>query len=510
MGFLDFLGLKPKQPLVENLDLLDESSSQGSHVVSAPTGSRIKGAKQLREERELTSALTGVYTRLHSNKAEYKRLFRDLQTYYLVDAILNQLAEDSLTPDITTGEVVTLTSDDERVRLELEDLQSKINLDQLVNDFIMDLLENGDYYLRIQAAEGQGVTAIIDDVDQDNILGLYDKGLPSKFLIKSTKQIRLVAPYHYAHFVLGKSKLRIKLSDFIDGKLEGDTGSYRLPTYVRVGRPVLYGVINKLKELLLLEKLIPAAKINQLSSGNLVSVGLPAHTTPEKAFDVARQVEQVLNQKIGVNKSTSEMTVTDIISTAGRVKVIPSFGDKGSLGTVDAKNDRTADDLTASVKDLREIICSSVGIPYAILFGGDGNKSEILRKYARYLRRLKTIQSSISNGLMQIALIHLINKGISATPADVKIEFRNEIVNIDELDKLEYHDAILGMTEKVIELGDNLSKSAIFQGAVNPEELVKAVKSIMSLSSSLNNVLDPEKIAGKSLNDLVPKEGNNQ
>lgn len=241
-----------------------------------------------------------------------------------------------------------------------------------------------------------------------------------------------------------------------------------------------------------------------------MSVGLPAHTTPEKAFDVARQVEQVLNQKIGVNKSTSEMTVTDIISTAGRVKVIPSFGDKGSLGTVDAKNDRTADDLTASVKDLREIICSSVGIPYAILFGGDGNKSEILRKYARYLRRLKTIQSSISNGLMQIALIHLINKGISATPADVKIEFRNEIVNIDELDKLEYHDAILGMTEKVIELGDNLSKSAIFQGAVNPEELVKAVKSIMSLSSSLNNVLDPEKIAGKSLNDLVPKEGNNQ
>lgn len=482
----------------------DELNESG--IVSSPTGKKVNAIKADKETRLLAAALTQVFTRLHSNKEEYKKVLKDLETYYLVDAIFNQLAEDSLTPDITTGEVVGITSNNTQIKEALDTLQSTINFDQLVNDFILDLLQTGDYYLRIKAVKGKGVEAVNDDVDQDTLLALYDKGLPSKFLVKTPRQIKLVAPYHYCHFVLGKSKLRIKISDFMTKGATIDTDSYRIPNYVRVGRPVLYGVINKIKELLLLEKLIPASKINQLSSGNIVSVGLPAHTTPEKAFEVARQIEQILNQKIGVNKNSNELTVTDILSTAGRIKVIPAFGDKGAISNVDAKDSmKSVDDLTNSVKDLREVILSSVGIPPQLLFGGDSSKSDLLKRYARYLRRLKTIQTSIANGLIQIALIHLTNLDIEANPSDIKVEFRNEIVNIDELDKLEYHDAIIGMTDKIMATFNAMMQNPVIAETINIEEMANSVKSILDLSINLSRVIEPTKLAGKSLSDIKAK-----
>lgn len=481
---------------------MDEASPTVG-IVGTPNSNRVKDIRSERENQAISTALTSVFTKLHASKAEYKQAFKDLETYYLVDAIFNQLAEDSLTPDITTGEVVTLTSDNTEIKSALEDLQQKVNLDQIVNDFILDLLQDGDYYLRIKATKDVGVEGVYDDVDQNMILALYDKGLPSRFMIKGAKQVKLVAPYQYVHFVLGKSKLRIKVTDFTGNNITNETDSFRIPNYVRVGRPVLYGVISKIKELLLLEKLIPASKINQLSSGNLVSVAMPGHTTPEKAFEVARQVEQVLNQKVGLNKSTGELSVTDIISTAGRIKVIPAFGDKGALATVDARDSRSVDDLTTNVKDLRDIILSSVGIPPQLIFGGDSTKADLLKRYARYLRRLKTIQSSIANGLVQLAMIDLVNKGINANPHDIKVEFKNEIVNIDELDKLEYHDAIIGMSEKILSVLDTMQRSPVLSSAISPEEMAKALKSVLDLSSNLSRIVDPTKLQGKTIADLT-------
>lgn len=495
---------------------MDESFSELNEmnpsvgVISSPSSPRVSDLRNERQSHAMSSALTSVFTKLHQSKAEYKQAFRDLETYYLVDAIFNQLAEDSLTPDITTGDVVTLSSDKPEIQSELEDLQHRINIDQIINDFILDLLQSGDYYLRVSVTKGLGIEAIYDDVEQENILALYDKGFPSKFMIKGAKQLRLVAPYQYVHFVLGKSKLRIKVADFVGTNRQTDTETFRLPNYVRVGRPVLYGVISKIKELLLLEKLIPASKINQLSGGNLVSVAMPMHTTPEKAFEVARQVEQVLNKKVGLNKNTGELSVTDIISTAGRIKVIPSFGEKGTLTSVDAKENRSIDDLTSNVKDLRETILSSIGIPPQLIFGGDSSKADLLKRYARYLRRLKTIQSSIANGLTQLAMIHLINKGINATPTDIKIEFKNEIVNIDELDKLEYHDAIIGMTEKLLTIFNNLQKDQVFKSSINLEEMAKSLQSLMNLSSNLSRVINPEALKGKTYQDFKTSSDDSQ
>jgi len=53
-------------------------------------------------------------------------------------------------------------------------------------------------------------------------------------------------------------------------------------------------------------------------------------------------------------------------------------------------------------------------------------------------------------GTKQIALIHLVNKGFTnITPRDIDVSFRNELVRVDELDKVELFDAVIGVVNTV-------------------------------------------------------------
>lgn len=482
----------------------EDNSSEIYKVISNPpqgSSDTINVADRAAEANlsyQTSAALSSVFTKLVSDKQDYVKQFNEVKNYYLVDSLLNLIAEDSLTPDITTGEVVNISSSRDDVNELLKDFQKKFNIDQIVNDIVLELLSYGDYYLRLEVDPKQGVLGIMDDVDQDKVIALYDKGLPGRFLVKTDRSLKSVPAYSYVHFIIGKAKLRLKITDKFGKTVEE---MKNLPSYVRVGRPVLYGVLSKIKELLLLEKLVPATKINQITTGSMVSVNLPATTAPEKAFGVARKIEQMLNMKQGVNDNTGELAVADIFNTAGKIKVIPSFGDKGGLNQLDIKDNRSVDDINNTIRDIREVICTSIGVPPEILFGGSGNKSELLKKYARYLRKLKSIQTSIAVGLSQLVLIHLTNlegapSGITKT--DIDISFKNEIINIDELDKLEYSDAILSMTKNIIDVFEALRANEKLGKFVDAREAAAKIKSMLDMTSNLGSMINVDAESGPS------------
>lgn len=398
--------------------------------------------------------------------------FDRIKSFYLIQGLLNALIEDSLTPDVTTGEIIQITSQNEKIAAELKLLQQLFDFDQIINDIVLDLCSYGEYTLRLKVEKDQGVVDIIDDLDQSRIVAFYQQGFPYRFIRQTERDIEVYPAYKFAHFVYGRNKLRIKIeNEFMEVGNFTDQFGNAYPAYARVGRPIMYGVLSKIKELMVLEQLIPASKLNQLLTGSLIGLSVPTSMSPDEGFKAARRYEQILNRHRGIDRTTGEITIVDIISVAGKIRVLPQFGEKGQLSNInDVKENRTVDDLMGSIRDIREVVCTSIGFPPEILFGGEGGpKSEFLKRYSRYLRKLKAVQHSISNGVLQIALAHLANRGIEAKIEDIQVIFRNELVNIDELEKLEFNDAIVSMVTNINRFVQELLENPAMDAIVDQE-----------------------------------------
>jgi len=402
----------------------------------------------------VASALTAVYTKSVQTRRDFLLEFDRIKSFYLIQGLLNALIEDTLTPDINTGEIVEITSQDKKIASELKLFQQLHNVDQIVNDIVLDLISYGEYTLRLKVEKGEGVVDIVDDLDQSRIVAFYQGGYPYRFIRQTERDIEVYPAYKFAHFVYGRNKLRIKIeNEFTEVGNYTDEFGAPYPAYARVGRPIMYGVLSKIKELMVLEQLIPASKLNQLLTGSLVGLQVPTSMSPDEGFKAARRYEQILNRHKGIDRGSGEITIVDIISVAGKIRVLPQFGDKGQLSNInDVKENRTVDDLMSAIRDIREVVCTSIGFPPEILFGGESGgpqKSEFLKRYSRYLRKLKALQHAIAHGLIQICLAHLANRQIKVKIEDIQIIFRNELVNIDELEKLEFHDAIVSMVSNI-------------------------------------------------------------
>jgi hypothetical protein len=265
-------------------------------------------------------------------------------------------------------------------------------------------------------------------------------------------------------------------------------------------------VISKVKELMVLEQLIPASKLNQLLTGSLVGLQIPASMSPDEGFKAARRYEQLLNRHRGVDRSTGELTIVDIIGVAGKIRVLPQFGDKGQLQNInDVKDNRNVDDLISTIRDIREMICSSMGFPTEILFGGQQaeGKPEFLKRYSRYLRKLKDVQFCIANGVTQICLAHLANRGIqNVRQSDIQVNFRNEMVNIDELEKIEFHSAIITIINEVNTFVEQMM-TGHFENFIDKDAYQAYLYKSFALLGETNNFIKPPVGYVQKGNDLI-------
>ena len=460
-----------------------------------------------------------LFSKSISTRKEFLSEFNKYRNFYIVQTLLNSVVEDSLTPDATNGDILDVSSPNARLDKKLKELQEKISFDQIVNDTIIDILSFGEYTLRVETDSKEGVIDIVDDIDQSKIVAFYKEGLPNKFLRQTRNDILVKEPYEFLHFVYGKNKLRIKLDEeFEDENILRrirDNEGKKFPIYARVGRPLLFSVLSKIKELSVLEALIPAWSLNQLVSGSIVGYQVPNVTDPEEGFKAAQKLQSILNSQQAINRVTGDVSVAEIMSIAGSIRVIPQFGDRGGLQNLnDSKENRKADDLMSSIRDVREIICTSAGFPIEILYGGEtGRRGEYLKRYSRYVRKLKSIQYAVSQGIIQLCLNHLVNCGFTnVTHKDITIKFKNELINIDELEKLEFSDALTNMVSNINRFFSDLSQEEATKNMIHIPSYHRYLYDQMQLLTQGYNIIKTPPEEGEeeppSKND-PPEDGRN-
>lgn len=427
------------------------------------------------------SMLSYLYTQTEGKKENIFKTVGKYKENYLYTGILQLLVEDALSHDPATSEIVQMVSPNSQFKRELDDLQERIDIDTLVSNIVEDVLTYGEYFLRVEIEDDVGVTRVVDDIEQQRFIAVYEGNLPVYFLKRATRHgtptgVDRIDPSKAIHFCYGYSKLRMKLDDI------------QVPEYVRIGKPLMWGTFNLLNYLDVLTALVPALYVQKLSSTSIIGVSIPDGTSPEDALKACQRYESILN-RFSEMRDESQITM-QVLNAVGRFKCIPVWGDRGQMSKMDPRWDDMGD--VASMEDLRRSIMASVGVPYSFLFGGGGDKQETLKTFARYLRKLGMIQKMVKDGLTQLALIHLARRGLQPRITDIDIRFSNTIIDTESLDKLEYTDALVSVVKSTV---DNVTAIAQgLQAQVNSETLQEFLGRYLRIINLENLFILPQQI----------------
>jgi len=462
----------------------------------------------------LAGTLSAMWSKTADDKKEFKVLSDELRKFWIYNTLLSVIAEDVLNAD-ENGQIIELTSQDERIKSELEILTERVDFDSWLTKVTKDVIDYGEYALRLPHKEQEedeeeeegpadlgeidptvrdtepesvGVYTIEDDVDQINFLALYDGAKPAKYLISRKTDFELAPAGDYVHFVAGSNTLRFKIEniahytgpDSVTGIMPVDSRRLppklrkELPDYARVGEPMFHSLVTKLRDLQLLEQLVPATKLNQLTQSQMVSVKVPTSVDPKQVMDVLQRYEDILNKPVGINVNTARITLAQLLSATQKIRVIPDFSDeKGALTALQIRNNQTIDDILNALKDIREILASSLGIPPSILFGATENRATELRKHSRYVKKIAELRRSIAHGIEHVVLTHLARRGIKATKNDFKINFKTALVDVSVLEKMELDDAMQAVVSESIEFANRLQSNPLLRAGVDPIRFLK-------------------------------------
>lgn len=447
------------------------------------------------------SAFTAIYAKV---AGELRNLYKDLDTvknFYIVRVILDQVVDDTLAPTVGSDNVFQYSHKDEAVNKELNRLSEVLGLNKLVQNIAHDLCFYGAYGLRTKldypqdvAAEKSingkafqkkpnGIKELRDDVEQGTLIKV-DLGANEYAFLHYDEETGILSYHHpsdFIYFSLGGARIKARtdgifplLKNIKDEKLK--EWLEKIPKYVRVGKPYFYQMTDKLRELELMEKLLPAVKINKLTQGNLMSVRLPDSYSLEEGVVVANKLEQLVNKKVSVDPVTGQITVESILATAGRTKFVPQFGDKGTVDKFDTKAE-AVDDLSNITTELKNSILDSMGIPSELVYKSDNaQKNETIKRYAKYLRKLKQLQKALADGLKQIAYIHLRAKAYTEIKIeDIEVNFLNALIEVDQLDKLEFTTATVNAVKDVADFFVNnlAAENSPFKDMVNLEKVAE-------------------------------------
>ncbi|MEM1672919.1 MAG: hypothetical protein QXT86_12795 [Archaeoglobaceae archaeon] len=392
-------------------------------------------------------------------------------------AIVEMLVDDVLSVDPISNEVVQLSSQNEVVDKILEDLQERVDLDSFIQSVVADVISYGDYVVMVKH-DGKGVVELLDCVDQRDVLVVYRAGFPIFYiqLDKYRSDLKVEEYIDFIHFCVPGRRVRIS----VDKMWKEVLGLDQIGDYFRLGKPLFWGCWDLLSSLYILLIFYPVFAVQKLNASTIVGIRIPKEVPPHRAQEIAREYQQLMNVNIGVDR-LGRVSVADVLDTIGRYKVIPVYAED-EKGLLQLNDPRLQEEYGLEiVEELKRVICATVGVPYQLLFGSveGAGRLEVLKAFNRYVKKVASIQNALKLGLIQLALIECRLKGLKVSPAEIEVRFRNNIISVEHLDRLEF---LAGVVETIRSSVETITgiKDAIGSG-LDIEKLVEFVNRYFGL-----------------------------
>jgi hypothetical protein len=129
----------------------------------------------------------------------------------LVSAVLDAMAEDCTQPDMISGRIVWISSENQDVVKLLTKLFDKLEIEDRVASIIREAAKYGDCFLRNWYRRGEGIIAL-EYYEPQRVFRVEEKGRMRGFTIDSTLEMRsesiLYNPWDFIHFFRAIGRLR--------------------------------------------------------------------------------------------------------------------------------------------------------------------------------------------------------------------------------------------------------------------------------------------------------------
>jgi len=464
----------------------------------------------------LVSFLTSNLQTTVANRDTYFNQLDEYRNNYIVNGIYDIVSSDVFV-DNGTAEFLTIKIDKyPEAEAEIDKLFKKLNLSNLLISVLPDMLHYGAYPIKPIVRAGKGVIDLVDDLNPRQVIAVTDsKGSPLMFFVSSTIQNKpdpitgtqmnrytpsRTSSYEYLpidqliYFSIDLSFSKLSLPEKTTQQLrrkatDVDLAKKLLPTglKLRSSQSFIWPVMDKLKEVLLLDKLSVYRDIGSILTPNLVGIPVPDVYDPVQLIEITKKYDELLNSNVArfSNSQSLELTLQELAS----VKVVPIVGDKSTPSTIDVGRSVPLSS-TEAVNDSLSRLLNSLGIPKE-LFDGSMESKTNLKTNIRYAKKIKRIQRNIVKSLTFLALLHLSEKFPSENIlySDINISLRNN-TNIDELENMEAQDLVIASVANIKSLVENiepLMQKSVYE--IDADKLVENIQaSFSSLGSNFQNI----------------------
>jgi len=404
---------------------------------------------------------------------------------WVVEAIYDTLSNDILL-DNTSNDTIKIEIDGrEDLAEEAEKLFQKLNIIEILNSILDDLIHYGSYSLRPLVYPKRGVVDLIDDYEPYQVLALTDsKNIPVMYFVSddylsgqlynqeevdsyySNYQNKRKIKYHYKstsellYFGLDLSFTKIYLdSEETEGvKDSAPVSSFKsnLPKTlkIRTSRSFIFNVIDKLQDILMMDKLNTMKSIGDTLTPTVLGIPLPDNYDADQSINIVNRYDSLLNSNIDNMSDFTFSNYSAMFRELSRIKVVPVVGERSSPTQLDTRQKEILSNTENELTALKNLL-NSLGIPVEIFFGEEEHKT-VLKNNIRYAKKVKRIQKNISRTLSRLLMIHFRNKYDDymlkdLNESDIKITLRNN-TNIDEMEDLESQDLTVSSLNSSIEI----------------------------------------------------------
>lgn len=469
--------------------------------------------------------LSGILNQqLQTTSLMRESYFRELALYrnnYVVNAVYDIISNDII-QDNTSSEALTVyCPTDEEVEKELRKLFNKLGVVEILQAILPDLLHYGSYTLRPIVVKKKGVVGLSDDYYPNQVIAITDsKSDPLMYFIAnnlnpledSRKANGTISDMTYLGTATNQWRKKSKLYEYKDisellyfsidlgyQKLllpESDIQSIRskvpsalevlLPRSLKIRTPnsFVYPALDKLQEVLALDKYIVYRHLGDILTPNLVGVPLPNTTDVNQAHEIVQRYSDIINGNIDRASNILDMNAT--LQDLAKVQLIPIIGDRATPEAI--QFGRQVGESTSNMETYQEVLSrflTTIGIPPEY-FNNEKEPKENLKTAIRYAKKIKRIAKNLIRPLEHLALLHISEKfpDKNITADQIRIQLRNN-QNVDELQNLETQDLVISSIDNMRNLIE--SSEEIVSGTeweIDKNLVIENIVNTLALSNS--------------------------
>lgn len=374
----------------------------------------------------------------------------------IVARALDMASEDATQVDVTSNQIINVSSTDKRIEMLLNAMVDRLGLEEKLQRWARDTAKYGDLIPRLILDPGKGISFVNDSLRPEQVCRLEKNGKLVGFLQVSTMggnpimdmDMKPSRPYEFIHFRTPRHRI---FEDLLPEKFFLEYDIDPLPLY---GSPIFIKSRRIEKKIKLADDALMLARLgkSQIFRVHYLDIGDNSELPQQK--QAIQNYKAILLKQEGKNfDDNSYQSERSPFSYADEI-IIPyrtNGQGKSEIQTIGGDVDINS---IVDVDYLNSQRFGTLGIPKQYLsFDGDSTLSynSLVALDPRYSRKIAALQKDLIVGLTHLAQIELYLHNIDPDPSKFKISLTSVSTN-GELDRADALSAVVTVCSSIMDL----------------------------------------------------------